>query len=115
MAGKKTERVKDYPALGRWLMFLEHPKAVERIVYGLYALCAVLIALDLFYLKKVYFETERILGFYAIYGFVMCALLVICARMMRVVLMRGEDYYAPTDTQGEAHPDHDLGKESVHD
>ena len=115
MAPKKEENTENYPALGRWLMFLEKPGAVDRIVYGLYALCAALIAADFFYIKKVYFETERIVGFYALYGFFMCAALVIASKMMRVVLMRSEDFYAPNDTQGEAHPDHDLSKEQVND
>jgi len=115
MAKRKTEKTEDYPALGRWLMFLEKPKAVEYIVYGLYILCALLIALDFFYTKKVYFDTERYWGFYGLYGFFMCAGLVICSKMMRVFLKRDEDFYAPTDTQSEDHPDHDLMKESVHD
>lgn len=50
-----------------------------------------------------------------IYGFIMCAALVICAKVMRVFLMRAETYYSPKDTESEMHPDHDLRKESVND
>ena len=115
MAVKKKENTKNYPALGRWLMFIEKPGAVDRIVYGLYGLCAFLVLIDFTYYKKVYFTMERFPAFYALYGFFMCAALVIASKMMRLFLMRDEDYYAPKDTQGEAHPDHDLSKEQVDD
>ena len=36
---------------------------------------------------------EGLWGFYAIYGFVGCALLVIIAKYLRKVLMRDEDFY----------------------
>ena len=45
-------------------------------------------------------------GFYAIYGFVACVLLVVLAKVMRKVVMRPETYYgdpstAPTDEADE--------------
>lgn len=103
------------PALGRALLFLDNPRSVTRIVYGLYAVCAGLVLLDLAYEKHPYFEIEHLFGFYGWYGFVMCVLLVVSAKAMRVVLMRPEDYYAPHDTQSEPHPEHDLGRESIDD
>ena len=39
------------------------------------------------------FPVEGWFGFYAIYGFVACVLLVLTATQMRKVLMRREDYY----------------------
>ena len=115
MARQKEENTENYPALGRWMMWLEKPGAVDRIVLGLYIVCALLFLADFTYYKKVYFETERFPAFYALYGFFMCAGLVIASKMMRRVLMRDEDFYHPRDTQAEDHPDHDLAKEHVDD
>jgi len=39
------------------------------------------------------FAIEYIWGFYALYGFVGCVFLVLAAKLMRVILMRPEDYY----------------------
>lgn len=107
------DRPEDYPALGRWLMFLDKPRNVNFIVYGLYGLCAFLFILDFFYYKKVYTSVEKFPGFYALYGFFMCAALVVCAKAMRLFLMRDESYYAPHDVESEEHPEHDLERIDV--
>lgn len=96
-------------------MFLDKSRNVDRVAYTVYAVCAVLFLADFFYKKKSYLAAEDIPGFYAIYGFVMCALLVITAKMMRRVLKRSEDYYAPHDVEAEEHPEEDLERENVHD
>ena len=103
------------PWLGRRLLWLDDMKNVERIVYGLYGLCALLFVADFLYKKKTYVSVESFPGFYAIYGFVMCAALVICARSMRVLLKRPEDYYAPKDTDSEPYPEDGLNRGSIHD
>ncbi len=109
---KRHEDTSSYPALGRALMFLDNPKNVDKVVYSLYALCAGLFLADFLYKKKAYVEIEYFPGFYALYGFIMCALLVICAKMMRVVLKRPEDYYAPYDVESEKYPEEGLDRES---
>ena len=100
------------PWLGRKLLFLDDMRNVEKIVYGLYGLCALLCIADFFYKKKYYVPVETFPGFYAIYGFFMCAGLVICARMMRIFLKRDETYYHPKDVESEDHPEHDLDRET---
>ena len=114
MADHRTDPAK-LPALGRALLFLDKPQNVTRIVYGLYAICALLVIADLFYHKHPYFEVEHMFGFYGWYGFVMCALLVICAKGMRVVLMRREDYYSPKDVESEDYPEDQLDRRSIDD
>ncbi|UUX50028.1 hypothetical protein NUH88_21890 [Nisaea acidiphila] len=74
----------------RWL---DNPANVKKIVYALVAICALLFVADAFYHKHPYFAAESWFGFYAIYGFVMCVGLVLAAKLMRVFLMRDEDYY----------------------
>ncbi len=74
----------------RWL---DEPRNVTRIVYGLAALCALALVADFFYTKKPYFDIERFPGFYALYGFVVSTALVLTAKQLRRVLRRDEDYY----------------------
>ncbi|MEO1492425.1 MAG: hypothetical protein AAFV19_09775 [Pseudomonadota bacterium] len=68
-------------------------KTVDRICYGLYALGALLLLIDPLVHKHGPFEIEHYVGFYGLYGGVVCVLLVLAARVLRRVLMRPEDYY----------------------
>jgi len=99
-----------FPWLGRKLLFLDDMKNVDRIVIGLYVLCAGLFLADFFYKKKYYVGMENFPGFYAIYGFVMCAGLVVIARWMRTFLKRDETYYAPYDVEAEEYPESGLDR-----
>jgi hypothetical protein len=103
------------PWLGRKLLWLDNMKNVDRIVYALFVICAALFAADFLYHKHSYLDIEDIPGFYALYGFFMCAALVVCARGMRVILMRSEDYYAPHDVEAEEYPEDQLSKETIND
>ncbi len=98
------------PWLGRKLLWLDDMKNVEWVVKGLYFVCAILFAADFLYHKHVYLGVEEFPGFYALYGFFMCAALVICARGMRLFLKRNENYYAPHDVESEAYPEDQLGR-----
>ena len=73
--------------------WIDDPKNVDRIVYALYGICALLVAIDPFVHKHGPFEIEHFIGFYAIYGFVACVGLVVAAKLLRVILMKPEDYY----------------------
>ncbi|QFG24601.1 LMBR1 domain-containing protein [Actinomadura sp. WMMB 499] len=72
---------------------LDDPRTVNRIVYGLYVLCGLWFLADLLYTKHPHFDMESFFGFYAIYGFIGSVTLVLVAKQLRRVLMRGEDYY----------------------
>jgi hypothetical protein len=73
--------------------WLDEPKNVKKIIYSLYVVCALLFLLDATYEKHAHFQAEYVFGFYAIYGFIMCVALVLAAKLMRVFLMRDEEYY----------------------
>ena len=73
--------------------WLERPGSVTKIVYGLYALSAALLVIDPFIHKHGPFAIEHWWGFYGIYGFVGCVFLVLAAKELRKLVMRGEDYY----------------------
>ena len=71
----------------------DKPENVNRLLRGFYILCGILFALDFVVHRHVSLDWERLPGFYAIFGFVACVLLVLVAKEMRKVLMRKEDYY----------------------
>lgn len=71
----------------------DNPKNVKRVMYFLYASCALLLALDLVIHRHVLHSWENLFGFYPLYGFVGCVILVLVATGMRTFLMRPENYY----------------------
>tara|TARA_B100000902_G_scaffold398937_1_gene467585 strand:+ start:2450 stop:2719 length:270 start_codon:yes stop_codon:yes gene_type:complete len=78
--------------------FLDNQHNVRKIIGLFFTLCAFLIAVDLFFHRHLSFSDdtfvyESYFGFYAIYGFVACVILVVIAKELRKVLMRKEDYY----------------------
>lgn len=79
--------MKDDP---RWL---DEPRNVDRVVWGLYITCALVFLADLLYDKHPHFGVENLFGFHALYGFVGSVTLVLVAKQLRRVLMRDEDYY----------------------
>lgn len=75
----------------RW--WLDDPRNVRRIVFGLIACCALAFLASALYEPHGGFGAQGWFGFYGIYGFVACVALVMIAKAMRRVLMRPETYY----------------------
>lgn len=73
--------------------WLDDMRNVDRLVYGLYVLCGLLVVIDIFVPKHGPFAIEHIFGFYAWYGFISCVALVLVAKQLRRFVMRPEDYY----------------------
>jgi hypothetical protein len=82
----------------------DNPRNVHRVLRSLYTICAAFILIDVidFVLHKFAgFSALRhaegpldwLPGYYGIYGFVACALLVLIAKELRKILIRDEDYY----------------------
>jgi hypothetical protein len=72
----------------------DNPKNIQRVLYGLFASLILLLALEPFVEKHPYFSWENWPGFYAIFGFVACVLLVLAAKyILRPLVKRDEDYY----------------------
>ena len=74
----------------RWL---DDSRNVDKIVYALYGICAFLLVIDPFVHKHGPFAIEHWWGFYGIYGFISCVFLVLMAKELRKLIMRGEDFY----------------------
>jgi hypothetical protein len=71
----------------------DNPRNVRLVVRILVTCCAILFGLDFVVHRHVEHPWESFPGFYAIYGFVACVILVMLARELRKVVMRDEDYY----------------------
>jgi len=81
----QTDRDKKY--------WLDDPRNVNKIVYGLYAVCAVLVLADFGYHKHTHFPIEGLPGFYGFFGLLAFTGLVLSAKGLRIILKRREDYY----------------------
>ena len=68
--------------------WIDYPKNVDKIVYTLYTVCALLVLIDPFIHKHGPFQIIYIWGFYAFYGFLGSVGLVLTAKMLRVLLMK---------------------------
>ncbi len=74
--------------------WLDDRRNVNKVIYALCAVCAVVLAADLFgYKHHLHFGFEYWLGFYGLFGFVACVGLVLAAKVLRKIVMRDEDYY----------------------
>ena len=71
----------------------DNPKNVRRVRYALYTVCALSLVAEIFVYRYIDHPWEAMPGFYALYGFAACVILVLVAKELRKVLMRGEDYY----------------------
>ena len=79
--------------------FCDHPGNVRRILYSLYVCCAALLLTDVLYHRHSQHAWDSWWGFYPLFGFVGCVLLVLIAGLMRRVVKRPQDYYANGDDQ----------------
>lgn len=85
--------------------WFDHKENVRKVLVGLFIGCAVLVVIDVIFWitgfdKHPYFRWETWPGFYAVYGFVACVLLVLISKyVLRPLVMRDEDYYE-TDVEG---------------
>lgn len=66
---------------------------VDLLLRILYAVSAVLVALDLFVHRHTEHPWEHLIAFYPLYGFVGIVVLVLLAKVLRKLVMRPEDYY----------------------
>ena len=74
--------------------WLDNTKNVDKIWYSLVGICVISVLADFFYHKHVSHPVEDlIVGMHGWYSFIVCVFLVLCAKLLRKILMRSEDYY----------------------
>jgi uncharacterized membrane protein len=78
--------------------WLDDKKNVDKIWYALIGLCAISVIGDFFYHKHVKYTVEDLIpGMYGWFGLASCIALVLCAKILRVIVKRREDYYDEAD------------------
>jgi hypothetical protein len=86
----------------------DNPRNVRLLVRSLVVSCVLLFGLDFVLHRHISHPWEEFPGFYAIYGFVACVILVMLARELRKLVMRDEDYYEKnTDVNSDGGKSHD--------
>jgi|TARA_Y100000294_G_scaffold178064_1_gene207092 hypothetical protein len=74
--------------------FFDNPKNVKRFIKLFYGVCLTLLIINFFVPTHGHFFWEERLGFYAVYGFVACVILVLAAKyILRPFVKRRKDYY----------------------
>ncbi|WP_051122716.1 hypothetical protein [Euryhalocaulis caribicus] len=96
-AGKSPET--GIHPVSRYFLFLDDPKVRTLISFGVIAVAVILLVADFFVSRHAYdyvafSETN---GFYAIYGFIGFAFVVLMGWPLRALLGRSEDYYGEPD------------------
>ena len=79
--------------------WLDKPSNVKRLLVGLYLLCAGLLLTDALHHRHPILQMEGWFGFYSVYGFVACVILVLTAKEFRKLVARPKDYYENNDDQ----------------
>ncbi len=85
MATKKPEGEKD--------RFFDKIKNIKWVLGVFLVISVITLGIDLFFDRHTDHPFERLVGFYGIWGFVSCVVLVLAARELRKLVMRKEDYY----------------------
>ena len=74
--------------------FFDKPGNIKKLNIFFYATLGILVVLDFFIEKHPHFGWENIPGFYALFGFIACILIIVIAKTLgHKWLMKKEDYY----------------------
>lgn len=72
---------------------LENKKFLNTMIVFIVLMCVILLCVDFFYHKHGHFAFEETFGFFPAFGFFAFVALSLCARLLRKVVKRREDYY----------------------
>ena len=73
--------------------YFDKPKNIRRLWFMLYAVCGLTVIPDLFTTRHAHFGIDSFFGFYALLGFVSCAILILFSKLVGLILKVKEDYY----------------------
>ena len=73
--------------------YFDKPAVKRRLWILLYVVCALSIVPDIFVDRHPHFGFDGFIGFYAILGFVSCAILILLSKLIGRILKVKEDYY----------------------
>ncbi|MDX1764082.1 MAG: hypothetical protein R3231_07150 [bacterium] len=73
--------------------WLERPGSIRKLWILLWAICALTVLPDFFLHRHPHFGIDHISGFFALLGFVACAILILAAKVISFVLKKKVNYY----------------------
>ena len=73
--------------------FFYRPRNIRWMMAAFHVTCAALLVADLLFHRHIAHPIEDVFGFHAFYGFIACWLLVVLAKQLRRLVMRGEHYH----------------------
>ncbi len=75
------------------LKLFDTKKNINKLLIFFYSCLVLLLIIDPFIPKHADFPWEEAPNFFAAYGFGACVMLIFVARILRIFLKRGEDYF----------------------
>ncbi len=75
------------------LKLFDTKKNINKFLFFFYSCLILLLIIDPFIPKHADFPWEEAPNFFAAYGFAACVMLIFVARILRIFLKKGEDYY----------------------
>ena len=73
--------------------WLTRPETIRKLWRLFIAVLAAVVLAELLVPQEAHFDVERLFGFYALFGFVACAVLIVLAKALGVFLKRADTYY----------------------
>ena len=73
--------------------WLTRPRTIKLMWTAFLAILALTVAAQWWFPVEPHFEIEKLFGFNAIYGFAVCAAMIVLAKVLGLLLKRGESYY----------------------
>ena len=91
--------------LAQRFLWVDTERGLNRLIVGLMVVCAVLFLLDFIIHRHIKVPGEELYGFHAIVGFASFTVVVMGAKMLRLVIRRNENYYGDSSVDNEAYPE----------
>ncbi len=73
--------------------YFDRPETIKKLWVLLYVLCGLTIVPDFFTHRHSYFGVDGYFAFFALLGFVSCAILILFSKWVALALKTKEDYY----------------------
>jgi hypothetical protein len=75
------------------LSIFDNPKNVKKLLIIFYCSLVILLIAEFFIHPHPAFFFEDVKGFSAVYGFFSCVMLIFLAKILRLIVMKKENYY----------------------
>ena len=73
--------------------YFDKPENIKKLWIMLYVICGLTVLPDLFTHRHAYFGVDGYFGFYAVLGFISCAVLILFSKLVALFLKAKENYY----------------------